>query len=378
MLPDNDKATVAEAWIELHDWADATMQEWTRQAKLDWRRQQRSEGMVRQRNKKKGQLQQMQGELHQLERQFKEHLVRLNSVSATSDQSEIDRAMHRVFVEIDSLSTKNIRLHMESVYEASEKSQWRPRSCVSNSGWRVCFQDGEPSFYFHPLTREQFDAVIKPCYDTFGDNPPEIKRVGTLFGWDMHCAPPTRREDTSVVSHARFTTRFACSLDEMTKMIVNTELTSLPLISTPSNWNRNERSHVSIQVLQEFEKDAYVLVCKIPGPVHLRYLYVLRQVSRTMSNGKRKMSCIMVITSTKTNERSRSADEPHHGVEWVREGGTFLTLTEVDDGSADLSYNHWASCQDEHHAQSLFIQWAQYVSRWSQELMPSRLPDSAK
>ncbi|KAI9980637.1 hypothetical protein PInf_009940 [Phytophthora infestans] len=102
----------------------------------------------------------------------------------------------------------------------------------------------------------------------------------------------------------------------MTKMIVNTELTSLPLISTPSNWNRNERSHVSIQVLQEFEKDAYVLVCKIPGPVHLRYLYVLRQVSRTMSNGKRKMSCIMVITSTKTNERSRSADEPHHGVEW--------------------------------------------------------------
>ncbi|KAF4040256.1 hypothetical protein GN244_ATG07444 [Phytophthora infestans] len=370
MLPDNDKATVAEAWIELHDWADATMQEWTRQAKLDWRRQQRSEGMVRQRNKKKGQLQQMQGELHQLERQFKEHLVRLNSVSATSDQSEIDRAMHRVFVEIDSLSTKNIRLReklrqhhrlqsliqqglvdvtgyqdhdkdMESVYEASEKSQWRPRSCSSSSGWRVCFQDGEPSFYFHPLTREQFDAVIKPCYDTFGDNPPEIKRVGTLFGWDMHCAPPTRREDTSVVSHARFTTPFACSLDELTKMIVNTELTSLPLISTPSNWNRNERSHVSIQVLQEFEKDAYVLVCNIPGPVHLRYLYVLRQVSRTMSNGKRKMSCIMVITSTKANERIRSADEPHHGVEWVHEGGTFLTLTEVEDGSADLSYDHW-------------------------------------
>ncbi|KAG2997278.1 hypothetical protein PC120_g21295 [Phytophthora cactorum] len=64
-----------------------------------------------------------------------------------------------------------------------------------------------------------------------------------------------------------------------------------------------------------------------------------------MANGKRKVSFVQVIVSTKANERSHSAEDLHNEVEWVSEGGTFMTLMEVDDGTVDLSNDHWASCR---------------------------------
>ncbi|KUF88670.1 Tafazzin [Phytophthora nicotianae] len=138
----------------------------------------------------------------------------------------------------------------------------------------------------------------------------------------------------------------------MNMTLVRTKMTALPLLATPPNWNRNQRDQVSIQVLQEFEKDAYVLVCNIPGPVHLRYLYFLRRLTRTLPNGKRKVLYVMIIASSKANERTRLAEDPQDDVEWVSEGGTFLSLTEVDDGTVSFSYDHWTSCKDDHHAQS--------------------------
>ncbi|ETI31410.1 hypothetical protein F443_21619 [Phytophthora nicotianae P1569] len=152
-----------------------------------------------------------------------------------------------------------------------------------------------------------------------------------------------------------------------------TELALLPLISTPPRWSSLQRDHVSTQLLQEFEKNAYVMACNIPGPVHMRYLYLMRRLPCTVSNGKRRVSFVQVIATTKANERSRSAEALYKEVEWVQEGGTFTTLMEVDERTVDVSYDQWASCHDDHHAQRLFIQWAQFVSRLSQTIEASRL-----
>lgn len=46
-----------------------------------------------------------------------------------------------------------------SVYEASKTSRLVAR--LRSERWRVYFRNGEPSFYFHPFTREQFDRAIK-------------------------------------------------------------------------------------------------------------------------------------------------------------------------------------------------------------------------
>ncbi|ETN16115.1 hypothetical protein PPTG_06331 [Phytophthora nicotianae INRA-310] len=384
--------------LGLQDWADSTVQEWTRQVKLDWKRLKRREHMARLRTHRKSELQSMQSERAQLELQYRQHLALLNRKSNDSEKSH---SMYQLVLESDAFRAENVELRLklqqhsrlhslilenlvvsqpeyhdsskESLYEASAKSPWKSHPHSLDSGWRVNFQHGRPSFFFHPFTREEFDSSIKQALSTFGASPPNIKQVGVIFGWNVHCAPPTRREGKSLVSHARFTTRFASSFDETNKTIAFTELALLPLISTPPRWSSLQRDRVSTQLLQEFEKNAYVMACNIPGPVHMRYLYLLRRLPCTVSNGKRRVSFVQVIATTKANERSRSAEALYNEVEWVQEGGTFTTLTEVDERTVDVSYDQWASCHDDHHAQSLFIQWAQFVSRLSQTIEASRL-----
>lgn len=64
----------------------------------------------------------------------------------------------------------------------------------------------------------------------------------------------------------------------------------------------------------------------------------------------------MVIADTEANQHSRTAEEPQRDVKWLQEGGTLLTITEVDGKTGDLCYDHWSSCHGDHHTQSIFIQ----------------------
>ncbi|KAG7375809.1 hypothetical protein PHYPSEUDO_015199 [Phytophthora pseudosyringae] len=223
--------------------------------------------------------------LKSLKRRFHAPMAHLNRTASVASESEFGHVVHRLVLESDVLRTENVELRKKlqlherlesliqvglsnvtrsqdhdsshaNVYEASEKSQWTSRP--NTSDWRVHFLHAEPSFYVHPLNQEQFDASIKTCYDTFNEDPPPIKRVGTLFGWDLHYAPLTRSEAKSVVS---------------------------------------------LQFLQEFEKNAYAVVCNIPGPVHLRYPFLLRRVPRKFANGKRSISYLMTIAQRKTTPK---------------------------------------------------------------------------
>ncbi|OWZ08789.1 hypothetical protein PHMEG_00018613 [Phytophthora megakarya] len=358
--------------------------------------------MVLVRAHKKEEVELMIKQLQRLKLQLKQTLAMWNRSTAVNDQ-KLYRAIHRLALEGDTLRTENGELfsrlqHFErlqsiahqtlretiqadeqdssdaTVYEASTKARWTPQSVIS--GWRVFFSDGSPSFYFRPFAFEDFNRAIELCDDTFAVDPPFIKLAGEMFGWKIHCAPLTRRPDKSLVTHARFTIQFDSSLDSIGKTMQRMGVKTLPLIATPPQWSPNHREEVSVNVLQEFGKDAYVMVCNIPGPVHYRFLYFLRRLKRTMANGKRSVSFIMTVANSEANQRTRLVEGLQHNVNWVQEGGTYVTLTEIDDGTVGMTYDHWASCQDEQHGQSLFIQWAQFVSRWSQAILPSSLLES--
>ncbi|RLN54944.1 hypothetical protein BBJ29_007541 [Phytophthora kernoviae] len=59
------------------------------------------------------------------------------------------------------------------------------------------------------------------------------------------------------------------------------------------------------------------------------------------------------------SDPKRADEQPQQDVEWASEGGSYLEITEVNETTIDVSYDHWAGCQDELHAHHLFIQWAQ-------------------
>ncbi|ETK82945.1 hypothetical protein F441_11995 [Phytophthora nicotianae CJ01A1] len=399
----NDKEMDDRSWIQLYYWAEKTTKQWKKTATLEWKRTKQRQKVASLRQRKIERQQHMQRELEILQNQFKRQLAHLNHTVSASGEYNLCHAVLHLAVESDALRSENSELHKQlqfhqrmlslaqerleelngiqpqddgaiDVYEQSGKSPWTSRPSSTDSGWHVNFPNGEPSFHFQPFTRDHFDEVIETCVRLLGDCPPYIKLVGTMFGWNMHCAPLTRRLEGGLpVTHARFTTRLNRSFDDINSTMPKLGFNAWPLISTPPNWNRCQRDAVYTEFLQEFEKDAYVMVCNVPGPKHYRFLFLLRRLSWKRRNGKRVSHYMMVIADTKANALNRAAVESQDAVNWVLEGGTFLTFTEVDDKSVDVSYDHWTSCEDERHAQLLFIQWAQFLCRWSERISPSNL-----
>ncbi|ETO75152.1 hypothetical protein F444_09205 [Phytophthora nicotianae P1976] len=387
-----------KTWVQLHNWADSTTQEWTKQIKAVMTRQQRCENMARLRVLKKSEFLQLRKEREQLESQVKKCLATMNREGNTS--SELYRAVHRLALECDSLRTKNVELMEEiqqqerfqslvqaraigviqdetedidssspNVYTASKSSPW-VSSSDHDDGWRVKFPNGEPSFHFHPFTKAEYDTVMLNCDNKFSA---KSAVAGHLFGWTVYHAPLTRRLDNSLVGHARLSARVCCSFDEADAAVSPSKLNEWPLVFTPPNWSHSQRSVVSIQVLQSFAMDAHVLVCNIPGPVHTRYFQFARRQLKVEANGKRSFTCSLVLADSKENASSRAAEEPQPDVKWINEGGARMKFTEVDDTTIDVHCDTWASCEDELHARHLFIRWAQFVCRWSQGMMASKL-----
>ncbi|KAF4040285.1 hypothetical protein GN244_ATG07478 [Phytophthora infestans] len=75
-----------------------------------------------------------------------------------------------------------------------------------------------------------------------------------------------------------------------------------------------QRESAYEEALQEFEKDAYAMVCNVLGPVHYRFIFILRRLSRKNTNGKREDCYVMIIADTKENALSRAAEETENVV----------------------------------------------------------------
>ncbi|KAL4106515.1 hypothetical protein PRIC1_004566 [Phytophthora ramorum] len=256
-------------------------------------------------------------------------------------------------------------------------SRWTPAPLTTEQdeqGRRVHFVNGEPSFYFHPFTRSEYDAVLKRCDKTLAFEPPQIEVAGALFGWTVHHAPLTRRADDSIVAHARFTRRVHCSLDDADKMLHTLDIDAWPLVFTPPTWESHQREQTCCQILQEFDTDAYVLVRDILGPLHFRYINLARRsLTKEQPDGRRMATYATVITDSEANARCRAAEQAELYIHWVQEGGTYIKFTEIDENTVDVSYDHWSSCHDELHARHLFVGWAQFAIQIQQWVVPSHL-----
>ncbi|KAJ8550249.1 hypothetical protein ON010_g10821 [Phytophthora cinnamomi] len=293
---------------ELEEWAAETTSAWMKEVKTEWKQLQRRETLVRFRANKKQRSAHMRCERDRLEREVKQRLAALHTTSV-EDPGETGGGTSvtvcRLALESEVLRTENVEMHQKlqqlkrlwslvhegvvdvnaspmkhltdvNVYEASKASVWVSYRPENKHGWRVHFPNGEPSFYFHPLTRPEFDAIYKASLDVFARMPQLLHPVGTLFGWTVYQDPLTRSPlDNSLVAHTKLSMWVGFSLEEVDALVLNSSLTWMPLIVVPLGWSDKQCDAVSVEVLQEFEKDAYIMVCNIPGKTHLRYLQVI-------------------------------------------------------------------------------------------------------
>ncbi|KAJ8503181.1 hypothetical protein ON010_g19117 [Phytophthora cinnamomi] len=150
----------------------------------------------------------------------------------------------------------------------------------------------------------------------------------------------------------------------------------MPLIVVPLGWSDKQCDAVSVEVLQEFEKDAYIMVCNIPGKTHLRYLQVIGRQPQRLQNGMRTVTFSMAVANSNANARARAAEEPQQDVDWVLGGSNLLIISEVDDKTSEITFQFQALAEDELHARQLLTYWAQFVCRWSGRIVPPRLIES--
>ncbi|OWY92360.1 hypothetical protein PHMEG_00038674, partial [Phytophthora megakarya] len=338
--------------------------------------------------------------------QAKKCLATLNENSHLTrcQDSELYDSIHRLALESDALRTENSeltkKLHQRerfqsivqdsafdifpvdpednsnspSIYAASKMSPWISSSTGYEDGWRVKFQNGEPSFHFHPFSKAEYDAVMKTSDDKFATRRPLAPVVGRMLGWTVHKAPLTRRSTgNALIGHVRLSTRVRCTFDEADASVSLTKLSEWPLLVTPPDWNETHRAKVSIQVLQTFAIDSHVMVVNVPGPFHWRYFQFGRRQLKRQSNGKRLLTCSLKVADSEENARSRTAEEPQPDVKWIDEAGAFMKFTEVDATTVDVTCDTWACCENELHARQFFIRWAQFACRWSQTIMVSNL-----
>ncbi|KAG6943127.1 hypothetical protein JG687_00018690 [Phytophthora cactorum] len=385
------------------------------EVKAEYKRQRRCETLVRFRVQKKKKFSNMRLERDRLELEVKQRLAALRAAEAkprsdddiSTDSDQTRDAVCYLALESDALRTENLELHQKlqqhkrlwsivdegvlevtsqglylngyNVYEASDRSEWITQPRQNEAGWRVSFPNGEPSFFFEPFLREDFDAIYKECIDEFLLTHQYIAPAGTLFGWTVHYAPAVGSlKGNSVVARARFSRRVRSSLENVDGMVTAADLNSLPLIVTSLGWRNEHRSSVSIQVLQKFEKDAYIMVCNMPGSPNSRYLFLVRREPRVLQDGRRAVAYTTAIANSEANSRARSVEGTQNDVEWAREGSNVCQVTEVDDSTVDIKFDFKAACQDDLHARFVCIQWAQFVCRWLQGIDPLTLLDSQK
>eukprot|EP00644_Phytophthora_capsici_P009013 jgi/Phyca11/102279/e_gw1.6.606.1 len=155
------------------------------------------------------------------------------------------------------------------------------------------------------------------------------------------------------------------------------DVDSWPVLTTPDLWERIHGTAVTSQVLQAVDEDTFVIVRNTPDRtfgVNVRYLNLVSRRRIQLEDGRRSIKYALVVVTSDANKRSREAEpesERRH-VQWVNEGGAYMTLTEIDTDTLEVVYDHCSGCTNEEHAQYCLVNWGHIVIRWEQLVTPSR------
>ncbi|KAG7397086.1 hypothetical protein PHYBOEH_001300 [Phytophthora boehmeriae] len=257
-----------------------------------------------------------------------------------------------------------------TVRREASSSRWQP--VEEQAGWLVHFAGGEPSFFFHPFSREEFDAAIKPHLD--GSVTHKLNYAGKFLGWEVHHAPLIKKPASDLlIGRTRYCKRLQCSIENIRDAMRRKDGTSeWPLL--PSARNLGLAEEIQALTLQQLDEESSVVVRNYPGEMIYRYLGLVQREVWEEDRGKRVLKYSLVIADSVANARSQDAEPTvQQSVSWVKDGGAILTLTESDDGGVDVSFEHWAACQNEQRAQSHFVTFGGDVTRWEQLVSPPNL-----
>ncbi|ETP31965.1 hypothetical protein F442_19232 [Phytophthora nicotianae P10297] len=349
--------------------------------------------MERWRNLRKEELATIRDERKRLEKKLEQLLKSAQATFFQLSPESMAAALHRVTIERTVLHQDNLRLKeaimhqldiesklkretdkfFSELQESSELSTTARRLAQDGKGWWVHFPNGEPSFFFTPLSQGAFADKLKQQEVEFAKRQLCAVTIGDAFGWKVDYVPPFRQESGTLMAHARFSRRLRCSFDHAYNTLLRLDTDDWPMVISPRSFGREQRGDFYCQPLQRFGKDDLVLVCNIPGDVHIRYIAVAQNALSVFPDGRRIVRhCAMLVDSAE-NARCREAEGPQEDVLWVFDGGEVCTIKEADDNSIDVVYDHWSECLSEENGRELYVDWIRYAVRLEEYVAPVRM-----
>ncbi|KAG6612464.1 Phospholipase D [Phytophthora cinnamomi] len=334
---------IAKKWSKT-DTDPASKALWEAVMREQCRREQQRRRMVRWRQKKKEKVADMVHERRRLEKELQRRVLEARMITDGVTPESFEEAFQLITIEKAALTRDNLVLQeriaenikfqnmmhndveelmkvpcqdstptISVVAKANAKS--KAPVLQDEGGWRVFFPNGEPSFHFHPFTREEFDSYVNHDDVVYAEGFPCTASVGKLFGWRVDYAPLALNHDGIFMAHARFTKRVCCSIDRVDKILPRIDKSLWPKLVIPRSWGHVQTGSFTCQELQNFHKNAHVMVCNIPGEVNLRYFALAQHTRALRPDGKRMDLYVMTIADSEANARNREAEGSQYNVD---------------------------------------------------------------
>ncbi|GMF65389.1 unnamed protein product [Phytophthora lilii] len=335
MFPSTDYGSTADG----EEYETATKL-WKSVMQEESRRDQQRRRMVKWRKQKKEKVADMNHERLRLEKELQLRLVEARAKSDFVVKQSGLNAFRHAMMQSAALKSENLKLQ-EAIEEHYKFQTWVKREGHDvaphifsvevipgyekvksqnhgNGRWRVFFPNGEPSFYFNPFSRKEFDDNLHRSDVEFAERHACSARIGKILGWTVDYSPRSRDvTGTAFIAHARFSRRIRCALDECEKILLHLDKNLWPVLVAPRSWGRLRVCDICCQVLQSFDETTFVLACNIPGDVNLRYFALTQHTREKKPDGKRVDKYTMTIGDSESNSLEREAEGRQEDVKWV-------------------------------------------------------------
>ncbi|EGZ18868.1 hypothetical protein PHYSODRAFT_315374 [Phytophthora sojae] len=379
------------------DQSRGTVRKWPQELKDMRKLQLHCARMSRFRNKRAAEKKSMLEEHQQLEQLLEQRLVELRRRGLdTENLPPLQRELQRLVLEHGGLRDENVALRQElsrhlkylqviqraAAHERHSRaiepieepsavtvrcinSQWQV--ITEQAGRRVDFPSGDPSFFFHPFSRQEFNAVLSRHDTNSSARESSLVCAGTFLGWNIYHGAAVQGNDW-IIDHVRCSRRIERSIDTVLHGMCREDGTSKwPIMPTSKDQGLN--MDISIQTLQTLDDASSVIVRYYSGgAANYRYMCLVKRSNFDLIDGQRVYKFYYVVADSEANARSRDADPAAQY--W---GGYSLTLIEADGGAVDAVFNSLGCFKSNQEALGHITMFGRIVTRWEQLTLSSNL-----
>eukprot|EP00644_Phytophthora_capsici_P009011 jgi/Phyca11/541283/estExt2_Genewise1Plus.C_PHYCAscaffold_60468 len=262
----------------------------------------------------------------------------------------------------------------------------------------VVFSEDEPVIFYQPIARNTCHELAFRSYQRMQEvlqGPGARKLYNEAFGWKVYFSMDEQSEFESrkVRMQHRFTKRIG-AIDANGERITGDTLAKATwkIINTPELYTQMYRSPMTSKILQQVDAHTSVLMRTFPdvdAVMRLRFVCLVVQVQDCVidqtadldvnwkSNTRRRVTLLSSILDPDKCFPRADTHTPNPMAEWMREGMSYLSFTEIDDdNSVEIEYggltnvgSETASCTG---LPFVAMNMGEALVRWEQLVTPMR------